>query len=746
MGIQHTYFAAIIVLACALSACGGNSGSTDPATNTTPPQTVTSPTPNDPPQTSTGPLPAEPGPGEPTCRAGARPAASEVVFSRAFPNLTFNQPVALLQGAGSDSFWYVVEKPGRILRFADDAAVTSTQTFIDLTNRVDDRSEGGLLGFAFHPQYARTRWVFLSYTTSDADGGNFRSVISRFEAALDGQSLLANTEHILLTLPQPFDNHNGGHIAFGADGYLYIGFGDGGSGGDPNDNAQNTRNWLGDMLRVQVDVTATQESQSVFYTIPGDNPFASSAACSATENCPEIYAWGLRNPWRWSFDRLTGELWAGDVGQGAWEEIDIIERGKNYGWRCFEGNHPFNLANCDANESVAPIYEYEHPGGDNRSVTGGFVYRGAALPQLDGVYIFGDFISGTVWGLTRTASGVSVVELAQSVGNISAFGEGRDGDLYIVEFGGGTILRMDAAPTVSGTSPFATSLSQTGCADSANPALPAPGMIPFAVNAPLWSDGLIKTRWLSIPNGITIQVDGQQDWQLPQGSVLRKDFYFGNQLIETRLLAHHTDGGWAGYSYEWNDIGTDAVLLNGGKNRTVGNQVWSYPSGSQCLQCHTASAGRTLGLETAQFNRSGPHETRNQLERLQSSGILPVIINPPRLVNPSDTTANLSERARAYLHVNCSQCHRPGGPGRGASDFRDQVSFTDMHVCSEPAQTNDFGLSNPRLLIPGDSANSIIVRRLQAANDQRMPPLGTNVLDNEGIRLIEQWIQSIPNC
>lgn len=744
MRLQNTYIVAIAVLAGLLSACGGNSN--DTVTDTTPPVTVTDPAPNDPPPTVAGPLPAEPAPGEPTCRAGARAVATEVVFSRAFPNLTFNQPVALLQGSGPDSSWYVVEKPGRILRFVDEANVASTQTFVDLINRIDDRSEGGLLGFAFHPDYVRNRWVFLSYTTSDAGGGNFRSVIARFEAAIDGESLLANSERILLTLPQPFDNHNGGHIAFGADGYLYIGFGDGGSGGDPNNNAQNTHNWLGAMLRIDVNVSATQESQGVYYTIPGDNPFSSSAACSATANCPEIYAWGLRNPWQWSFDRLSGELWAGDVGQNAWEEIDIIERGKNYGWRCYEGTHPFNLANCNANDYAAPIYEYEHPGGESRSVTGGYVYRGSTLPQLEGVYIFGDFITGTVWGLTRTANGASVVGLAQTGGNISAFGEGRDGDLYALEFGGGTIMRMDAPPTVTGTAPFAASLSQTGCADQAKPSLPAPGMTPFTVNAPLWSDGAIKTRWLSIPATTTIQVDSLQDWQLPLGSVLRKDFYVSGQLIETRLLAHHTDGGWAGYSYEWNATETDAVLLSDGKQRNVGNQVWNYPSGSQCLQCHTAAAGRTLGLETAQLNRPGPHEPRNQLARLQTNSLLPAITDPPRLVDPNDSAANLVERARAYLHVNCSQCHRPGGPGRGAGDFRYQVSFTDMHVCNEPAQTNDFGLTNPRLLIPGNSADSIIVRRLRAVDDQRMPPLGSNVPDEQGITVIEQWIQSLTAC
>ncbi|MES9993160.1 MAG: PQQ-dependent sugar dehydrogenase, partial [Candidatus Thiodiazotropha sp.] len=296
--------------------------------------------------------------------------SSTLQLSLPYPSLPSLSPlVGLFQVPGDNSEWYAVRQTGQVVRFDNDPGVSATQVFIDISDRVDYGGEKGLLGMAFHPDYASNGFVYLSYTASPGSG--LESRISRYSLDLDTQALDPDSEQILLTVSQPFSNHNGGHIAFGPDGLLYIGLGDGGSGGDPQGHGQNTATLLGSMLRI--DVGAGLGS----YTIPADNPFVSAGGAA------EIYAYGLRNPWRWSFDRQTGELWLGDVGQNAYEEIDIIYSGGNYGWNLMEGSHCYpSSANCDATGLTLPVAEYDHSQGI--SVTGGYVYRGSAMPQMQG--------------------------------------------------------------------------------------------------------------------------------------------------------------------------------------------------------------------------------------------------------------------------------------------------------------------------------------------------------------------------
>ncbi|MDH5515991.1 MAG: PQQ-dependent sugar dehydrogenase, partial [Gammaproteobacteria bacterium] len=258
-----------------------------------------------------------------------------------FPNLTFSQPVAMLQAPGDDARWFVVQQDGIIRTFQNNQAVAASSIFIDIRDRVWTlgESEAGLLGLAFHPDFANNGRVYINYT--DSGNTSLRSITSEFTSPDGGMTLDPNSENILLSVNKPADNHNGGQLAFGPDGYLYIGLGDGGGGGDPDENAQNPARLLGKMLRIDVD---TQPSGQP-YGIPADNPFAGNLRCNAdgtgTQACPEIFALGLRNPWRWSFDDQTGMLWAGDVGQGMYEEVNIIERGRNYGWDNREGAHCF---------------------------------------------------------------------------------------------------------------------------------------------------------------------------------------------------------------------------------------------------------------------------------------------------------------------------------------------------------------------------------------------------------------------
>ncbi len=298
--------------------------------------------------------------------------------------------------------------------------------FADIGDRVEaGPSEAGLLGMTFDPDFASNGLVYLSYTR----GAPLTSVLSRFSSHDGGLSLDAASEEVLLEVPQPYGNHNGGQIAFGPDGYLYFGLGDVGAGGDPHGNGQNTETLLGAMLRLDVGGPSP-------YTIPPDNPFAGGGGR------PEIYAYGLRNPWRWSFDRQTGVLWVGDVGQDEWEEIDLVAAGDNLGWNLWEGSHCFTPSACRSEGVVMPVAEYSHEFGC--SVTGGYVYHGKAIPGLYGHYLYGDFCSGRIWELDSGNIQVGPRILLLSGKRIASFAEDRDGELYLLDYASGGIFRLVA--------------------------------------------------------------------------------------------------------------------------------------------------------------------------------------------------------------------------------------------------------------------------------------------------------------
>ncbi len=387
---------------------------------------------------SAAPAPVSPPPPPPPA------SAPTIDLQGAYTNLNFQAPVAMTQAPGDSTRWFVVEKRGVIQVFANDPNTMSAAEFIDITDRVDNSaSESGLLGIAFHPQYPATPEVFVSYTATGPGGGvPFISRIARFLSLDGGLTLVAASEEILLTVEQDNTNHNGGDLKFGPDGFLYAAFGDGGGGGDPNNNAQNTQNLLGTIVRIDVDTAAP-------YAIPASNPFSanSGSPCpqgAGTINCPEIFAWGLRNPWRFSFDRGNGTLWVGDVGQGAWEEVNRVLGGENFGWREREGAHCFNPASGCSTAFTDPVTEYDHSVG--ASITGGYVYRGTAVPDLVGWYVFADFVSGRIFAIPEgTPSFVAPTELLDTTTPIASFAQDIDGELYVVSYAG-TVLQVVDVP------------------------------------------------------------------------------------------------------------------------------------------------------------------------------------------------------------------------------------------------------------------------------------------------------------
>jgi uncharacterized repeat protein (TIGR03806 family) len=717
--------------------------------------------PNEPPQPppSNEPSGLDTRPSNTTCLAWDRPTADDTISVTRYTNLSFSSPIAMLQAPGDSSRWFVVQQGGVVRTFPTNNPTTST-VYIDIDARVDGSGEMGLLGMAFHPDFPQDPRVFLSYTNEDS--GRV-SRISSFRTLDNGATIDPGTERVLLTVSQPETNHKGGNIAFGPDGMLYIGFGDGGGGGDQHGNpgnGQRLTTMLGKMLRIDVG-----PASATSYTVPATNPFFDAgnptfhcpAAGSTGANCPEIFAWGFRNPWRWSFDRVNGDLWVADVGQGDWEEVDQVTLGGNYGWRCREGAHDFNTggtSGCGAGGLIDPVAEYSHAVGV--SITGGFVYRGTQSTNLAGHFLFGDFGSGRIWAwIPESATQPrEPTQLLDSGLSISSFGQANDGELYVVDYGG-TLHRIQfQSGAVSGSVPQ--NLSETGCVSASNPQQPAAGVIPYAINAPFWSDGATKDRWLAVPDAQTITVRTDGDWDFPNRSVLMKNFRVGTRLIETRLLMRHPDGTWGGFTYEWNAQQTDATLVEGGADRDIGNgQTWRFPSEAQCLECHTDAANRSLGLETSQLNRdltySQTGRTANELATLSHIGLLsPPIADSsasPAMPDPADTSAPLADRARAYLHTNCSQCHRPNGPTPSTMDLRYTTALNATNACNATAQSGDLGIgANARLIAPGSSANSVIVNRANRRDSNGMPPLASNEVDADGVALLTQWIDGLSGC
>jgi uncharacterized repeat protein (TIGR03806 family) len=705
-----------------------------------------------------GPFAYDARPPNPTCLAPAPPpSGATVTTARAFANLAFAAPLGLFQAPGDPSRIYVMERDGLLRVFPNDPAAMPAQVTVALNirTRVDTAGEGGLLGLAFHPNWPATPELFVSYTASGVGGSPLRSTISRFRSANGGMTFDANSEEKLLELDQPYANHNGGGIGFGRDGFLYIGFGDGGDGGDPGNRAQRLNTNHGKFLRVDVNVPFIER-----YRIPADNPFAAdNTPCNRMNpqdsaamgtRCAEIYASGLRNPWRWSFDPVSGELWAADVGQGAREEVNLIVRGANYGWKVREGLICYGAATCATVGFTDPVADY--PRSDGNSITGGFVYRGTRIPALVGRYVYGDYGSGRVFALTPTpAGGWAHTRLFDTSFGLASFGQTLDGEVFILDINTGTIhqlVPMGAQPPDT----FPKKLSQTGCFVASDPKQPVPALIPYELNAPFWSDGATKERHFAIPDGTTIAVNAEGDFEFPIGSVVSKTFFLGGKRIETRLMMRHADGSWAGYTYEWDDAETDATLLPAGKAKPIGAQTWLYPSRPQCLQCHTAAAGRTLGPEVAQLNRTVRYPmgvTRHQLTVLEGLGFLSAPLSAPveqlpKLEAPSGT-GPLEARARAWLHSNCSPCHR-NGMGRGPADLRFSLPFKDTQTCNVAPVAGDLGVMGARLIKPGVPTESIVSLRIHALDSVRMPLIGSLVVDTSGTALIDDWIRSLTAC
>ena len=405
---------------------------------------------------------------------------------------------------------------------------------------------------------------------------------------------------------------------------------------------------------------------------------------------------------------------------------------------------------CDAG-LTDPVLAYARSEG--RAVIGGYVYRGSAVPDLTGVYVYGDWSAGTVWGLFFDENGDPDPRvLAETGDNILAFAQDHDGEIFIVTTNGFLTLEANTGENVD-TIP--TQLSDVECLDPSRPEDPLATMIPYDVNVTFWSNNGVKERFAAIPEGKTVEIESNGGLTFPRGSVFLKNFRHEGVLVETRLLVRHEDGGWAGYAYEWNEDQTDATLLDSEKTKTVHGQDWTYPSRAQCLGCHTESAGRVLGFTTEQLQRSFRYpstgRTANQLATFEHIGLFNEDLpadpeDMPALADPTDESLDLETRARAYLHANCSNCHRPDNPIDTPLDFRYTTPLSEMGLCDVEPTAGDLGVDGAKLLVPGDPSRSLVSLRFRLLGADSMPPLGKTVVDEKGADLIDAWISTLTGC
>jgi uncharacterized repeat protein (TIGR03806 family) len=695
---------------------------------------------------------------------------------RVFPKLTFSEPLDLVQAPGASRLW-VAERRGKLYSFVPKPDVDKADLALELVGKNDkgEPQPQTIYGLALHPRFKENGYVYVTWIPDNSrEGIPNGSRVSRFTA--QGEPPVIDRTSELTVIGWPNGGHNGGCLKFGPDGMLYLVTGDGSGIADELQIGQDLTSIFGKILRLDVDHPAPGKG----YSVPKDNPFAGTPGAR-----PETWAYGLRQFWRYSFDRATGDLWGGEIGQDLWEMVYRIEKGGNYGWSVQEGTHPFRP---ERRLGPTPILKpiVEHPHSDFRSITGGFVYHGRRLPELAGHYIYGDFDTGRIWALKPQSGSAAVSdhrELARTTYRIVSWGEDAAGEIYIVDFtGGGLHQLVKAPPARQAAKPFPTKLSQTGIFASTKEHQVAAGVIPYSVNSQLWSDHAIKERFIAIPASGQIGLDeitypqpspgAPPGWRFPDGTVLVKTFSMemerGNpatrKRLETRLLhfqqfpgtQEYGDQYWRGYTYVWNDEQTDAELLGeGGADRLLKikdggklvEQNYRFPSRAECTLCHTNAAKFALGVNTMQMNRDHDYggTLANQLATLAHIGVFttPLPKPPaelPGLADYDDASQPLDTRARAYLHSNCSHCHVKWGGGNAEFKLVSTLPLAELGIANVRPGHGGFGLADPRILVPGHPDRSVLLHRMQITTLGRMPHIGSRVPHESAIKLVREWI------
>lgn len=761
----------------------------------------------------------------------AVPPVGDLRLEDAFPGISFDSPHGFSAVPGSSKL-FVTEGDGRVFLIPDLTSPAKIQV-LDLTGSVThDNNELALKGVAVHPGWASNGYIYVTYNTS---AGTVR--LSRFTCQTS-PPYAAGSELILIEQDNDDTYHNIGSCGFGPDGYLYVGFGDEGTQEDGHNNSQHVdRNLWSCIIRIDVDkkpgslapnpdpgpdpysgadpagqscdadLVVPRFGGAAHYSIPADNPLVGATSFNGIALDPgqvrtEIFVTGLRNPWQFSAEDRDGdgsvdELWVGDVGRSAREELDIYLPGGNGGWGWREGTiagprggDNLNGAPESAATLTAPLLDYGHGGGayQGSSITGGFIYRGSAIPALTGKYIFADYVSGNIWSLDPAAGTASLNRVAGEAGIVGLLQDPATGEILLLDRGNngtnqgtGNVKRLTLG-TDDSTLPAI--LSNTNFFADLADLSPNPGGHFYEPNLRFWSDHAEKKRWFLIRTTTdTVNYSRDGKWSFPAGMIWVKHFDYpvqwetftrsiGGQAytdrrplagsprrrLETRFLVRNETGAY-GISYRWNSInggnqGDAALVGDNGENVAVDIIVdgapasvsWEIPSRAACITCHTPEAGHALSFNTRQLNAPGSIAGMggNLLTALDLTGYLSGLTgNPsalPRHVRPDESSESLEARVRSYLDVNCAYCHQAGGTGVGTWDGRAHLPLLQTGLIN--GMTVDAPLHpGDRLVVAGDVPKSILFNRIAGANGYtRMPPLATAVPDLEAAQLVADWI------
>ncbi len=658
-------------------------------------------------------------------------------IERVFPNLQFNQPVELMSVPDTNKMM-ILEVTGKIFAFENDALCESAELVVDLNPLIDKFRRA--YGFALHPEFATNRQLFVAYAgdpVARPDGAR----LSRFIVSREGPLRIdVASEEILMTWPS--GGHNGCAIRFDSKGLLYFSTGDGARPFPPDE--YNVGQDLSDLRSSICRIDVNHPSKDRMYSIPADNPFV-----DVPDARGEIFAYGFRNPWRFTIVPGTDQILCGDVGWELWELIFDVKRGGNYGWSIFEGPQPIRR---DVQQGPTPIelplVAYPHTLG--QSVTGGHIYRGKALPELKDVYLYGDYVTGLLWGMRHEGDQVTWNPVLAETGlPIITFAETPDYETLVVGYDGG-IYQLVRNQTADSVNDFPRQLSVTGLFANTQKMVPEVGVVPYQLSALSWQGGGSSEFLLAVPGQETIQIARlQRGWKYPAGTVFAKTISLGRVRVETQVL--HFDGiNWHPYSYLWNDDQTDADLveaaggekqveyeLDDGQSTTT---LWKVQNRAQCRSCHGRQNGGAVGFSLENLSDS-------QVDDFLRTGVLnrtpPPQWKVASMVSPHDLSQSLDSRARSYLAANCAHCHRRGGGGTVPADLSFSTDKGQMNVVDVEPSQGTFGITNAKVVASGRPLKSTLFYRMATSGSGHMPKLGHWDNDRAGLQLVYQWIASL---
>jgi putative heme-binding domain-containing protein len=676
---------------------------------------------------------------------------------RLYLKLAFNRPVDIGTIPGTDRL-FVLEQNGKLFSFPSRPDVERADLAFDF--RSHHRPFDSSYSIAFHPKFAENGFMFVCY--AEPSGRTNGSIISRFKLNLtDPPAVDAASEKVIFTWLS--GGHNGCTLAFGKDGFLYISTGDA-SNPDPPDAPYKTGQDISDVLSsiLRIDVDHSEGAKA--YANPPDNPFLNIPGAR-----PEVWAFGFRNPWRMSFDSATGDLWVGDVGWELWEMIHRVKAGGNYGWSLVEG--PNTHVRTDVPQGPGPILPplVSLPHSDAASITGGRVYHGQKLAKLRDAYVYGDWETGKFWALRHEGDKLtSNDELCDTTLKPASFGEDREGELLILDYNGGIYgFAPNTAPPANLA--FPRRLSETGLYQNVESLAPAPGVVGYRINAEMWNDYAAADRLVGIPGDGAIATSGGREtiagrmWFFPSNTVFARTLTLemergqpsSRRRIETQLM-HFEGQTWNAYTFRWNSAQTDADLVpSEGTNDlfTVRDAAapggrreipWRFVSRAECFRCHNVWAGDLLSFNWPQLSSPG---AASELQRLEELGVLRGRNQPrsaARLVNPHDTSLDLANRARSWLHVNCAGCHRFGAGAGVPAQFNIDQALDKSRTYDEKPVRGDFGIQGARIIAPGDPFRATLLYRIVTEGSGHMPHIGSRLADEAGGRLVRDWIRSLP--